>query len=243
MKSSHKFYAATGSPLVMALMGFTGIHVDTGAPEVDASIPTEPVASVSAGGFEVDESAEDKETAAPEKQETADAEKTPVTTQKKAERATDEAEVVKSEAEPAARDTTEEKSEATEAPKAADSAPTGAKENSKKAVAGEAKTTELSTKEVAEETKEGTSIAATAEAEVNAESVVPVIYVLPSHSSIAASDDTEEVVTPQPDAQVPLSTMAKTEEAVPSLEKTPNGESQVVFFELPQLAEPALAPG
>ncbi|EEZ91989.1 LPXTG-motif cell wall anchor domain protein [Mobiluncus mulieris 28-1] len=224
-------------------MGFAGAHADTGVPEVDASTPIEPVASVPAGGFEVGESAEGKEAAAPEKQEAADAEKAPVTTQEKAEKATDEAEVAKSEAESVAKDATEEKSEATEAPKAADSAPTEAKENSEEATTDKAKTTEPSTEKVAEETKEGTSVAAAAETEVNAESVVPVTYVLPSHSSVAASDDAEEVVTPQPDAQAPLLTMAKTEEAVPSSEKTPNGESQVVFFELPQPAGPALVPG
>ncbi|WP_279057865.1 peptidase [Mobiluncus mulieris] len=243
MKSSHKFYAATGGLLVAALMGFAGAHADTGVPEVDASTPIEPVASVPAGGFEVGESAEGKETAAPEKQEAADAEKAPVTTQEKAEKAADEAEVAKSEAESVAKDATEEKSEATEAPKAADSAPTEAKENSEEATTDKAKTTEPSTEKVAEETKEGTSVAAAAGTEVNAESVVPVTYVLPSHSSVAASDDAEEVVTPQPDAQAPLLTMAKTEEAVPSSEKTPNGESQVVFFELPQPAGPALVPG
>ncbi|WP_278971653.1 peptidase [Mobiluncus mulieris] len=243
MKSSHKFYAATGGLLVAALMGFAGAHADTGVPEVDASTPIEPVASVPAGGFEVGESAEGKETVAPEKQEAADAEKAPVTTQEKAEKAADEAEVAKSEAESVAKDATEEKSEATEAPKAADSAPTEAKENSEEATTDKAKTTEPSTEKVAEETKEGTSVAAAAGTEVNAESVVPVTYVLPSHSSVAASDDAEEVVTPQPDAQAPLLTMAKTEEAVPSSEKTPNGESQVVFFELPQPAGPALVPG
>lgn len=243
MKSSHKFYAATGGLLVAALMGFAGAHADTGAPELDASSPIEPVASAPAGGFEVGDSAEGKEAVAPEKQEAADAEKAPVAAQEKAEKATDEAEVAKSEAEPVAKDATEEKTEATEAPKAEESAPAEAKENSEEATTDEAESTEPSTEKVAEEAKEEAPVTAAAETEVKAEPVIPVTYVLPSHSSVAASGDAEEVVTPQPDAEAPLLTMAKTEEAVPSSEKTPNGESQVVFFELPQPAGPALVPG
>ena len=48
------------------------------------------------------------------------------------------------------------------------------------------------------------------------------------------------VAAPDPQAPAPLLTMAKTENTPPA---DPNGQSQVVWFELPEPAGPALVPG
>lgn len=68
--------------------------------------------------------------------------------------------------------------------------------------------------------------------------IVPVTYVVPHYSAMAPVST--PVATPDPQAPAPLLTMAKTENTP---QADPNGQSQVVWFELPEPAGPALVPG
>lgn len=274
MKSSHKFYAATGGLLIAALMGFSQSFADDqvttpATPEKPIEMVTPANNASGSDKFNLEGVVDNKGEAAPEKDAAAaeDANKAAaaestesagksVVPEKSAPESKDaetteavkDSEATKVEAEPAAKSTEAEKSTAESTPEAEEVTPADTEKSTEEAT-GESEKAELVEEsdvpesKVTEEAKEEASVTAAATSEVKAAPVVPVTYVQARHSSVTSSADADEIVAPHPQAEAPLLTMAKTEEATPSSEKTPNGESVVVFFELPQPAGPALVPG
>lgn len=246
MKTTNKLYAAGGGLLVAALIGFSPALADdnTTAALQDGSLspiemtmdetPATSTYTVDGVDQAKDAAAEETTPATDEAtaQQKAKATETPAET---AEKSTPEAPAPGVEVSP------EPKTDA-DAVKAEETADSQATEEPAKD-AQETKETE----ETKDATAEGPKAPATEEKEAKAPAeaagevastvTVPVTYV-PAASFTASSR--ADLATPTPVADLgPLMTMANTE-ATP---EQPNGESMVVWFELPEPAGPALVPG
>lgn len=266
MKSSHKLYAATGGLMIAALMGYAGAFAydtptvgaaDTQPIEVTSAAPT----SATEDTFSL-EGISPEETTAPAETASADPATEAAPTEAAPVDETPAETVVPEESAPGVEPSVEtanvsgdttatpaEKSstvaepttpaETTAGPVQAAPAENAPAENAPaEAAPAEKAPAESAPFEVAPD--EETTTTAAAPSEVKAAPVVPVTYVAPRHSTVVPNT-TVEVVVPDPQAEAPLLTMAKTETAPPA--PNANGESQVVWFELPEPAGPALVPG
>lgn len=273
MKKSHKFYAATGGLLIAGLMGYAGAYAnepvsDTNTPDQPVELAT-PTPSNTPGSFEVgvekgstDASAVEKtgeaaskatdakQTATPaeaksdSKETTVPEESAPLTNKSTEETNAEGAVDSSSEKDAKAEEETKGESDAQDA-KDNSSESTGETEESnpaKPTTDSDASAEDKSSTSGSSETSEAADDSSTSEG-VTKEDAPVVTYFVPAHNSVANESASKDVVTPDPNAQAPLLTMAKTEEESPTQEKTANGESMVVFFALPQPAGPALVPG
>ena len=245
MKTTNKLYAAGGGLLVAALIGFSPALADdnTTAALQDGSLSpiemtmdeTPATSTYTVDGVDQAKDAAAEETTPATDEATAQQKAKATQTPETAEKSSPEAPAPGVEVSP------EPKTDA-DAVKAEETADSQATEEPAKD-AQETKETE-GTKDA---TAEGPKAPATEEKEAKAPAeaagevastvTVPVTYV--SAASFTASSRAD-LATPTPVADLgPLMTMANTE-ATP---EQPNGESMVVWFELPEPAGPALVPG
>lgn len=231
MKNSHKLYAAGGGLLIAAMMGFAPSFADDGT---QAAIEADPAIEVAGA------TATENDITVAGTEETAEAQETqadPATSEEATEEATPG---LGAEPAPGTEPAAEETTPAAETPDTEVSEP--AEEQTTPAEEGTATETEPAEEAAPAETRVEAEEAAPAEPAEAPEPaparIVPVTYVVPHYSAMAPVST--PVATPDPQAPAPLLTMAKTENTP---QADPNGQSQVVWFELPEPAGPALVPG
>lgn len=242
MKKSHKLYAAGGGLLVAAMMGFAPSLADDGVQEALQSDPAIEVAGATATENEFTVAGTETAPAEDQKTEAVDG----VVAEEPAEQ---EAATEKAPTEESVESTDEKVAESVEGVENTEATEgENATEGTIEGTEGEAVEEETTPEEgttPAEPEEEAQDATPEAQAPVEGEvtpaapvEVVPVTYVVPRHSAIVTA--AAPVAAPDPAAEAPLLTMAKTEDAPAT---TDNGDSQVVWFELPEPAGPALVPG